>query len=222
MLADRGRIKLRDERHAPLGDRRFLSGNVRQTVTEELLMVERKVGDAGDERMLDDVGRVEPAAETDLEDAGVGGRSRERHERRGGRDLEEARLDVRPRRRSLRVRIAASSSSSISRPAIRIRSLKRTRCGLVKAWTLWPLASSAARRKATVEPFPLVPADVKDRRKRVLRTAEPLEQRRNPLQPQPVARRRKLRQSVELRLDLRVGRAREIRHQAASFASGAR
>ena len=53
---------------------------------------------------------------------------------------------------------AASWPSSISWPAIRMRSLKRTRCGLVKAWILWPAASSAARRKAQTEPLPLVPA----------------------------------------------------------------
>ena len=60
-------------------------------------MVEREVGDAGDQRALDDVGRIEPAAEPDLEDAGVGGRARESEEGGGGRDFEEARLDARAR-----------------------------------------------------------------------------------------------------------------------------
>ena len=48
---------------------------------------------------VDDIGRVEPAAEPDLEQAGVGGRAREGEDRGRGRDLEKARLDARRRRR---------------------------------------------------------------------------------------------------------------------------
>ena len=70
--------------------------------------------------------------------------------------------------------------------------------------------------------FAVGPGDVEDGRKLVLRAAEPLEQGGDPLEPEPVAGRRKHRQAVELGLDVRVGRAREIGHQAASFASGAR
>ena len=62
-------------------------------VAEELLMVEREVGDAGDQRLVDDIGRIEPAAEPDFEDAGVGRRPREGEQRDRGRDFEEARLD---------------------------------------------------------------------------------------------------------------------------------
>ena len=99
---------------------------------------------------------------------------------------------------------------------MRMRSLKRTRCGLVKAWTLWPLASSAARRKATVEPLPLVPATWKTGE------AGPADGRagraqRDPLQPEPVAGGREHRQPVELRLDAGMRRAREVGHQAASL-----
>src|SRR6185437_2062250 len=71
-------------------------------------------------------------------------------------------------------------------------------------------------------PFPVGAGDVEDRRQPVLWTAEALEQRRDALEPQPVAGRRQCRETVELRLDERVRRAREIRHQAASFVSGAR
>ena len=88
-----------------------------------------------DQRVLDDVGRIEPAAEPDLEDAGVGRRAREGEEGGGGRDFEEARLDA-VAGSSTSASSAASVSSSISRPATRMRSLKRTRCGLVKTWTL--------------------------------------------------------------------------------------
>ena len=113
-------------------------------------------------------------------------------------------------------------SSSISRPAIRMRSLKRTRCGLVKAWTLWPAASSAARRKATVEPLPLVPATWNTGGSRSCGRPKPIEQTRDALQPEPVAGGRKHCQPIELRLDARMRRAREVGHQAAAFASGAR
>ena len=59
---------------------------------------------------------------------------------------------------SSRSRMASIPASSISRPARRMRSLKRTRCGEVLTWTLRPAASAMARRNATVEPLPLVPA----------------------------------------------------------------
>src|SRR5579864_9584874 len=60
------------------------------------------------------------------------------------------------------------------------------------------------------------------RRKRVLRPPQPLEQRRDPFEPEAVAGRREPRQSIELRLNLGIGGAGKIRHQAASFVSGER
>ncbi len=91
---ERRRIGLGDERHALLGDARFLGGDLLERVAEEGVMVVAELGDAADERRGDDVGRVEPAAEPDLDDAGVGGRAREGEE--GGRRgrLEEADLHV--------------------------------------------------------------------------------------------------------------------------------
>src|SRR5258708_2430343 len=66
------------------------------------------------------------------------------------------------------------------------------------------------------------PGDVKNRRQLVLRPSETVEQCKDPLEPEPVARGRELGQPIELGLDARMCRAREIGHQAASFASGAR
>ena len=60
----------------------FLAGDVDHPSAEELLVVEGEAGDAADQRPLDDVGRVEPAAEADFEDAGVGRRAREGEEAR--------------------------------------------------------------------------------------------------------------------------------------------
>ena len=87
----------------------------------------------------------------------------------------------------------------------------------MKAWTLRPLASSAARRKAQVEPLPFVPGDVENRRKAILWTAEPVEQAGDAIEAEPVAAGREQRQPVELRLDGRIVRPREVRHQAAFF-----
>src|SRR3546814_17816226 len=64
-----------------------------RTIAEERLVVDAELGDAGDERVRDDVGRVEPPAEPDLDDAGVGGGARESEEGDRGRHLEEARLE---------------------------------------------------------------------------------------------------------------------------------
>ena len=56
------------------------------------MMVVAELGDAADQRRLDDVGRVEPAAQPDLDDAGVGGRAGEGEKGGGGGRLEEAQL----------------------------------------------------------------------------------------------------------------------------------
>ena len=64
--------------------------------------------------------------------------------------------------------------------------------------------------------------DMEDGRKPVLRAAEPVEDNGDALESEPVAGGRELGQPVELRLDARMRRAREIRHQAAFSASGAR
>src|SRR5438067_10930902 len=69
--ADRGRVELRDQRNAGLGDARLLGRDARQALAQKLLMIEREVGDPSYERAVDDVGGVEPAAKADLEDAGV-------------------------------------------------------------------------------------------------------------------------------------------------------
>jgi hypothetical protein len=57
-------------------------------------MVDAELRDAGDDRLRDDVGRVEPPTEPDLDDAGIGGRTGEGEECRCGRDLEKARADI--------------------------------------------------------------------------------------------------------------------------------
>src|SRR6476646_8409311 len=67
---DHGRIELRNQRHARLGDGGLLAGDVVEARAEELLMIERKVGDAGDQWTVDDNGRIEAAGKTNIENAG--------------------------------------------------------------------------------------------------------------------------------------------------------
>ena len=114
-----------DKRHARLRNAGFLPRDRADVGPEKMLMVEAEAGDAGHRRMLNDVGRVEAAAEAHFEKTGVGRRTREGEQSDGGRNLEEARLDpVAGVEASVS---SAVSASSISRPAIQIRSLNRTR-----------------------------------------------------------------------------------------------
>ena len=91
-VAEPVRIMLGDQRHALLGDARFLGGYPFDAVAEELLMVEPELRDAGDHRVGNDVGRVEPPAEPHFDDAGVGRDPSESEEGGGGGHFEEARL----------------------------------------------------------------------------------------------------------------------------------
>ena len=59
--------------------------------------------------------------------------------------------------------------------------------------------------------------DVEHRRQPVLRTVEPVEQLGDAVEAEPVEARRKERKPVELSLDGRIVRPREVRHQAAFF-----
>ena len=127
-----GRLGQRDQRDTALGDGGFLGRNLGERLAKILLMVEADAGDAGDERAGDDVGRVEPAAKPDLEDA-ASARVREKASRAAAVATSKKLGSIPSPASSTSLRSAASISSSISLPAMRMRSLKRTRCGLVKA-----------------------------------------------------------------------------------------
>ena len=116
---------------------------------------------------------------------------------------------------------AASSASLISFPAMRMRSLKRTRCGLVKTWTCVPGGFERGAQESAGRALAVGAGDMKDGRKLILRPAEAVEQRGDALEPEAVAGVDRRSQPVELRLDRGIGRAREVGHQAAFF-SGVR
>src|SRR5689334_23907575 len=63
---DRRRIELGYQWHSALGDRGLLPSNVGKASAEELLMIEREVCDARDQRVLDHIGCVKSSAKADL------------------------------------------------------------------------------------------------------------------------------------------------------------
>ena len=87
-----------DHRHVALDDGGLLGGNRAQRVTEKLHMVHADRRDDGRDRPVDDVGGVEPAAESGLQQHDIGFMPRKQTECRRGLDLENrdrlARIDV--------------------------------------------------------------------------------------------------------------------------------
>ena len=205
-------IVLRDQRHAALGDAGFLGGDLLDRVAEEGLMVDAELGDAADDRRGDDVGRVEPAAEPDLDDAGVGGRAGEGEEGGGGGRLEEAELHPVGGVEHLGEQ-RGEQSSSISRPARRMRSLKRTRCGLGIDMGLEPRRLDRGAQEGAGRALAVGAGDMEDRRQRG--SGLPSRSSRAEIRSRPEMSRagRKQGQPVELGLDAGiVGTARSIGH----------
>ena len=167
---------LGDERHARLGDAGLLGGDRLEPGAEEELVVEAELGDAADGGRGDDVGGVEPAAEADLDDAGVGRRARESEEGgRGGR-LEEADLD--PVRGVERLREQVGERFVLDQLAGEPDALVEAdemRAGIDvgrEAGRLDRGAQEGAGRALAVGA-----GDMEDRRQPTLRIAEPVEQR---------------------------------------------
>ena len=135
-----------------------------ERVAELVGVLELDGGDAGD-RGRHRVGRVQPAAEADLEHRrgppAPPGTARAR--RRWWRRRRSA-PGRGPRARSAStsgaaVRTAAARSGpATSSPSIRKRSVQRSRCGEVKVPTRSPAARSSDSAKSAVEPLPLEPA----------------------------------------------------------------
>ena len=91
-----GRVELGDQRHARLGDRSLLTCNIGQVIPQELLMIEGKARYARHQRPFNDVGRIQPAAESNFEDAGISSGPGEGEHCSRSRHLKKARLDARP------------------------------------------------------------------------------------------------------------------------------
>ena len=81
------------QRHAAPRDAGFLRGNLAECVAQEMLVVEADAGNPGDQRPVDDIGRIEPPAEPDFEHHRIRRRVGKGEHRGGGVDLEQAAAD---------------------------------------------------------------------------------------------------------------------------------
>ncbi len=214
-----GAIGLGDERRAGLGDARFLPRDACMRVgggrvlgdEEELLVVDSQSGDAARGGRGEHVGCIEPSAEPDLDDAGIGGGARKGEEGGGGRRLEKARRDILAAVEHLgeqrRERGVGDQAAGNADPLVETHEM---RAGIgVDA-----LAVGFEHRAQEGDGRALAvgPRDMEHRRQREVRIAEPPEQRGDARQAEHVAPRRKHFQSVELRLDGGIGRTRGIGH----------
>ena len=179
-------------------------------------MVDAERRDAADKRPLDHVRCVEPAAQPDLDDRSVGWRSRKGEEGDGRRHLEEAGVDAVARIEDLaekvRQRFVFDQLSGDPDPLVEADEMRAGEGVDRSAARLQRGAEKGAGRA-----LPVRAGDVESRRKAILRTAEPIEQAGDAIEAEPVAAGREQRQPVELRLDGRIVRPREVRHQAAFF-----
>ena len=73
---------------AALEDAGLLIGDLLERVAEKLGVVDRDAGDDGGERMIDHIGRVQPAAEADFQQQHIGRMAREQQQADRGGDLE--------------------------------------------------------------------------------------------------------------------------------------
>ena len=82
------RLRGDDGRRLPLENAGFFRRDLLDRVAEKIGVIDRNARDDGGERMIDHIGRVQPAAEADFEQQHVGRMTREQHhaDRRG--DLE--------------------------------------------------------------------------------------------------------------------------------------
>ncbi len=187
---------------------------------KKLLVIESDRGNPANQRALDHVGRVEPPAEPHLHDARIRRLPREGEDRRRGRDLEESRVD------------ACSRSDHLLEQVGERLVLDQRACdpdALVEAHQVRagervhavPSSFESGAQERAGRALPVRAGDVEHMRQAVLRPSEPLQQARDPIEPEPVPMGGDGAEAVELRLDGRMVRPREIRHQAARF-SGAR
>ena len=121
---------------AALEDAGLLAGDGGKGVAELVLVIERDGRDDAERRARDDVGGVEPASETDLQDQRVGWMLGEGQEGGSGRDLEIGDVVAGVGAPGCASSTSMSSASPMGRalpsaPASSMRSWKRTRCGEV-------------------------------------------------------------------------------------------
>ena len=139
-------------------------------------MVHAELGDAARDRRGDDVGRVEPAAQPDLDDAGVGGRAREGEEGGGRGRLEEAELHaVGGLERFAENRGQHGVPDQLSGEADALVEADQVRARIDMG--LEPRRLDRGAQEGAGRALAVGPGDVEDGRQRPLRIAEPVEQK---------------------------------------------
>ncbi len=77
-----------DGRYPRFEDAGLFGGDLFDGVAEKFAVIERQPRDDARQRTLDDIGGVEPAAQSDFQQQHIGGMAREQQKCRGGLDLE--------------------------------------------------------------------------------------------------------------------------------------
>ena len=173
-------------------------------------MVHPECRDAGHCRPHD-VGRIEPAAQADLDDGGRRRRARKRQKSGGGGHLEEAGAD--PVRHRQHLAEQRRQRSIVDQPPSHPDTLveaDEVRRGI--DMDVAPRRLDRGAQKGAGRPFAVGAGDVKHRRQRQVRIAETGQQRLDPFQPQYVEAGRQPGQPVELFLHRRIGGTGVIRH----------
>ncbi len=177
-------------------------------------MIHPQRGNAGDGGAADDVGRIEPTAQADLDDRRRGGRAGEGEEGGGGRDLEETGADaVRMIEHFGQQRGERCVVDQLARDPDAFVEPHQMRAG--EDVDVMPRRLDRSAQEGAGGAFAVGAGDVKHRRQRVLRVAEPIEQSRDPLQTQHVGPGRQCPEPVELCLHGGIGRDGVIRHGGA-------
>ena len=152
-------------------------------------MVDAERGDAANGRRGDDIGRVEPSAQTYLDDARIGWRSRKGEEGGSCGDLKEARLqsvgmvqNFGEQRSKGRV---VNQFSGNPDPFVKADQM---RAGINMSGQ--PRRFDRPPQKRAGRTFAIRSRHVEYRRQIMMRVAQPFKQSRNPLQPQDIASRR--------------------------------
>src|SRR6476619_5437502 len=151
-----------------------------------MLVVERKVGNSGDQGTLDHIGRVKAAAEPDFEDAGIGRSSCEGEDRRGCCDVEKAGLDSiarienfgEKRLKSLVIDQAAGDANPLVEA-------DKVRAG--EYVDLVPARLERCSEEGDGGAFAIGPGDVEDGGQRVLWPSQPVEDGGDAFKPKPIA-----------------------------------
>ena len=163
-------------------------------------MIDAELGDAACRRIDDHVGRVEPAAQPDLDHARVGGRLGEGQEGGGGGYLEKARADpvrhVEHAREQVRERRVGDQPARDADALVEADEVR----GCVGVDAV-PLRLQCGAKERAGRSLTVGPGDVKHRRQAEVGVAETAEQVGDSRQSKYVSAWRQRGQPVELRLD---------------------